>query len=319
MRFRMIFFITGFFLSSGLLLQAQVKLHTIQVKNPKATHRFFKYSGQQFPLISGHRGGSVPGFPENSIEALENTLKYTPVFFEIDPRLTKDSVIVLLHDATMERTTTGKGKLADYTWEELQNIRLKDIKGQITDFKIPKLEDVIIWARGKTILNLDIKDVPFEMTAALIRKLKAEAFVMVTVHNPEQAKFYYDRIPSITFSAHVKNKKAFEAYDQSGFPWGQGIAYIGSKIQPQNKQLYELLHAKGTPCMISAAPGFDKLGRVEDRKAAYLNVFQDGADILETDLPIEAGVAIAGLLPKKSAKRKFFKTKTVQNYLPHVH
>ena len=41
------------------------------------------------------------------------------------PRLTKDSVIVLMHDATLDRTTSGKGKLADFTWNELQQIRLQ--------------------------------------------------------------------------------------------------------------------------------------------------------------------------------------------------
>lgn len=48
------------------------------------------------------------GYAENCIEGLENVLTQMPAFFEIDPRLTKDSVIVLMHDATLDRTTTGK-------------------------------------------------------------------------------------------------------------------------------------------------------------------------------------------------------------------
>lgn len=58
-------------------------------------------------------------------------------FFELDPRLTKDSVIVLMHDTTIDRTTAGKGKLAEYTWEELQSFRLKDSEGNPTPYKIP--------------------------------------------------------------------------------------------------------------------------------------------------------------------------------------
>jgi glycerophosphoryl diester phosphodiesterase len=46
--------------------------------------------------------------------------------FEIDPRITKDSVVVLMHDATLDRTTTGTGRVADHTWAELQQLRLKD-------------------------------------------------------------------------------------------------------------------------------------------------------------------------------------------------
>ncbi len=120
---------------------------------------------------------------------MEYVLKHTPAFFEIDPRLTKDSVIVLLHDATLDRTTTGKGKLSDYTWEEVKQFRLKDKDGNVTPYRIPTLQEAIDWARGKTILNLDKKDVPMQMTADIIRKNKAAHFVMVTVHNAKQANF----------------------------------------------------------------------------------------------------------------------------------
>jgi len=89
---------------------AQSALHVIKVKKPKDTHQFFRYTGKDIPVISGHRGGIIKGFPENSIESFENTLKHTPAFFEIDPRLTKDGVMVLMHDATLERTTNGTGK-----------------------------------------------------------------------------------------------------------------------------------------------------------------------------------------------------------------
>ena len=143
-------------------VSGQSTLHVIKVKKPKDTHEFFRYTGKDIPIISGHRGGSIKGFPENCIETFENTLKHTPAFFEIDPRLTKDGVVVLMHDATLSRITNGTGKLADYTWEELQQFRLKDMEGNLTDFRIPALEAVIEWARGKTILNLDVKDVPPE-------------------------------------------------------------------------------------------------------------------------------------------------------------
>ena len=287
---------------------AQSILHVIKVKKPKDTHQFFRYTGKDIPIISGHRGGIVKGFPENSIESFENTLTQTPAFFEIDPRLTKDSVIVLMHDATLERNTNGTGRLSDYTWAELQQFRLKDIEGKVTNFSIPSLETVIEWARGKTILNLDIKDVPPEMYVDIIKRLKAEAFVMLTVHNPEQAMYYYHKIPSITFSAHVLTKEAFEAYDKAGFPWKQSIAYIGPSVKPENRELYDLIHSRGATCMISAAPTYDKLQDAAERRQAYMDVFNDGADILESDLPIEVAEAVKSLIPMKLKKKKYFGT-----------
>ncbi len=119
-------------LGLNFILVAQQKQHTLNLESPQAMKEFFRYKGKSTPIISGHRGGMIKGFPENSIETFENTLRNSPAFFEIDPRLTKDSVAVLMHDATLERTTTGTGKVSDYTYAELQKFRLKDPQGNPT-------------------------------------------------------------------------------------------------------------------------------------------------------------------------------------------
>lgn len=288
---------------------AQDKMHVLKLKTAKDMHAFFEYTGNDVMLIAGHRGGMVKGFPENSIATFENTLRHTPAFFEIDPRLTKDSVIVLMHDATLDRTTTGKGKLSDYTFAELKQFRLKDAEGNVTHYGIPTLSEVIEWARGKTIVNLDHKDVPLPMTAALIRKHKADAFVMLTVHSSSEARFYLADNKDRTFSAFIKNKKEFEAYEQAGVPFPQLIAYIGPLVKPDNKELYDLLNKKGAMCMISAASSYDKSKTAEERKAAYVAIVKDGASILESDYPIEAAAAIQDLIKKNSPKQKFFSKK----------
>ncbi|CAG5018816.1 hypothetical protein DYBT9275_06077 [Dyadobacter sp. CECT 9275] len=296
-----------------LLLSVEVSgqrnMHFIKTKNAKELHAFFRYTGNDAILVTGHRGGMVKGFPENSIATFENTLKHTPAFFEIDPRLTKDSVIMLLHDPTLERTTTGKGKLADYTFAELKNFRLKDAQGHVTDYPIPTLAEVIEWARGKTILNLDHKDVPLEMTAALIRKHKADGFVMLTVHNPQQASFYLEQNKNSTFSAFIRSKEEFEDYRKAGIPFTQLIAYIGPWVKPENQELYRLLNKEGAMCMISAASSYDKLKSAEERKAAYLSIARDGATIIESDYPIEVAESIRPLQQEKSPQKKFFSRK----------
>src|SRR5690554_752823 len=235
------------------------------IESPEQLHDFLQYSENDPPLISGHRGGMVKGMPENSIEAMEYTLSYTPAFFEIDPRLSKDSVIVLVHDATLDRTTTGTGKVSDYTLEELKSLRLKDKFGQVTDFRIPTLEETILWAKGKTILNLDKKDVPLQMTVDIIRRLDAAGHVMVTVHTADQARYYLDRIPDIMFSAFVRTQEAFDSYVQAGIPWSQVMAYVGPEWDAKNKNLYDQLHGVGVKYMISTAPSADHLDTPEER------------------------------------------------------
>src|SRR5699024_10927658 len=169
------------------------RLHTITLDEPADLQDFFAYTGKDIPSISGHRGGAKNGYPENSIASLEYTLSHTPATFEVDPRLTKDSVIVLMHDKSLERSTNSTGKVSDYTWGELQEMKLKDAEGNITEYGIPSLDEVIEWSRGKAIINLDEKDVPKAMTARKIRDHGAETFVLVTVHDAGEAKFYHDK------------------------------------------------------------------------------------------------------------------------------
>jgi len=248
---------------------------------------FFKYEGDGSILISGHRGGREKGYPENSIEGFQNVLRQTSAFFEIDPRLTKDSVIVLMHDATLDRTTTGKGLLSDYTWKQLQSFRLKDSDGNATLCSIPTLEEVIIWSRGKTVVNLDKKDVPMGMIVALIKKLQAEDHVMLTVHSGYQARYYYDRFSNIMLSAFARTMFEYEELETSGVPWENMIAYVGPTINSGNRMIVDLLHAKGVRCMISVAPTHDKLKTSNERQKAYLKEIINRPDIIESDLPTE--------------------------------
>lgn len=263
-------------------------IHSLNIRKTEDLSNFFRYKGEDKPIISGHRGGVVVGYPENSIAAFEHTLRHTPAFFEIDPRLTKDSVIILMHDVTLDRTSTGSGKVSDYTWRELQQLRLKDKAANITDFKIPTLDEVIEWSRGKTILNLDKKDVPLSMIAEKIRKHRAEAFVIVTVHNVEQAKFYYENNKDIMYSAFIKTEGALKEYEEAGIPWENvAIAYVGAEVKPENAKLYGMLHERGVKYMISTASSGDKLKDPEARRQVWQKIIAAGTDVIESDLPIE--------------------------------
>lgn len=260
------------------------KSHYIQVKNSRDLHAYFRYAADRPIVVSGHRGGMLDGFPENCIESFEKTLSYMESFFEIDPRLTKDGVIVLMHDETIDRTTTGKGKVSDYTYTELQQFHLVDRNGNVTAYKIPTLKECIEWSKGKTILNLDIKDVPLEVMADFIEREKP-ANVMYTVHNPKQARYYLDRNPDAMFSCWCKSMEEFDQYEKAGIPWGQVMAYVGAKMRPEEQPLYDALHRNGVMCMISVAPTHDK-GKTEAEKiVGYKTEIETHPDVIETDYP----------------------------------
>jgi glycerophosphoryl diester phosphodiesterase len=122
------------------------------------------------PGIHAHRGGSVldgvPRYPENTMPAFANAAREGYVL-ELDVKLTRDGVPVVIHDATLDRTTTCTGEVADVTLAQLRSCRL-DVLGSGDNTRptrptgaIPTLAEVLAFARreGATV-NLEIKNIP---------------------------------------------------------------------------------------------------------------------------------------------------------------
>lgn len=250
---------------------------------------FFSFKEDGPVIISGHRGAwRNSTYPDNSFEGLKYAVAQVPdIFFEVDPRLTKDSVIVLMHDATLDRTTNAVGRLADYTFEELDTVRLKDDFGNITDYKIPTLAEVIQWSIGKTVLNLDRKDVPPGMIVDLIRECEAEGHVMLTVHTGDQARFYHDQLPEAMLSVRIRNETEYEEFAAAGVPWENMIAYVGQTIDEKNQALVDKIHQHGVRVMIALSPTHDKLESAGERAVKYEEELLKSPDIIETDFPVE--------------------------------
>ena len=125
--------------------------HHIKVESLNDTRNFYTWTSDRIPLVSAHRGGPYPGFPENAIETFENVLKYRPAIIELDVAMTQDSVLVLMHDDDLDRTTNGTGKVNEVTYDYIQTLFLEDNEGKLTEFKVPTLEEALIWSKGKAL------------------------------------------------------------------------------------------------------------------------------------------------------------------------
>ena len=262
---------------------------------PEEMRAFFtldpsKKQSERPRLVSAHRGGLRKGCPENCIHTFEQTLLQMPAMFEIDPRVTKDGVIVLMHDETINRTTNGTGRVKDYTYEELKQFRLKDSEGNVTDLSIPTLKEAIEWAKGKTVLVLDKKDVPLEMIQKMIRDCEAEICCMVIVYNFNEAKNYYAANKNIMMEAFVTKIEDVERFEKTGVPWENVIPFVGV-VEPA-RELYEQLEQKGRLCMLGCTRSIDQKVRETGDAEIYEKLFLNGASILETDLPMIAKEAL---------------------------
>ncbi len=111
-------------------------------------------ANDSYVMVAAHRG-DWRNAPENSIQAIENCIKMGVDIVEIDVRMTKDSVLVLMHDSELNRTTTGKGKVSEWTLDSLNTIFLRNGQYRATRHKIPTLEEAMLISKGNILVNLD--------------------------------------------------------------------------------------------------------------------------------------------------------------------
>lgn len=276
------------------------KIITINPKTPEGLQKLFKYTGKSLRLVSAHRGGVRKGFPENCIATFENTLRHTAAIMEIDPRYTKDGAIVLHHDRTLERTTNGKGVVSEFTLGELKKLKLKDAYGNLTEHSMPTLDEALEWSRGKTILVLDDKGVSMKERVRKIEMHNAEAYAMVMAYNYKDAKLCYKLNKRIMMEVFIKNRKEFEVFDKTGVPWSNVVVFVGHSV-PEDSELCGMIHAKGALCMASTSRDIERkfinkeITSLKSLKKDYRALSGQGVDIIETDIPIEAGACWTNL------------------------
>ena len=287
------------------------QLHVMDPRTPGGLRELFRYTSEPLHIVAAHRGGPQQKFPENCIATFENTLQHTYAIMEIDPRYTKDGAIVVHHDSTLERTTTGKGRVAELTLQELKELRLKDIEGVVTEFQIPTLDEVLQWARGKTILVIDQKDVPVEARVGKIQEHRAEAYAMLIVYSFKDARKCHELNEDIMMEVMIPDRQKFSQFDETGVPWSNIIAFVGH-TPPTDTELLRMIHAKGTCCVAGTSRNLDRefianrasgTGAIEQR---YRDLLQVGADVIETDLPREVGKLLYSESAIPASKSRFF-------------
>jgi glycerophosphoryl diester phosphodiesterase len=135
-------------------------------------------------LVCAHRSFHKNS-PENSLQSINDAIEANIDIVEIDIRTTKDSVLVLMHDKTIDRTTTGTGLVKDYTYFELQEFNLK-ISDSITPHKIPLVVDALKILKGKLIANLDLKAVDYKQLYQMLQELEMESDVISYIGKKEK-------------------------------------------------------------------------------------------------------------------------------------
>ena len=120
-------------------------------------------------IVVAHRG-DWRNFPENSLEAIDNAIKMGVDIVELDVKRTKDGELILMHDRTLDRTTTGKGLVSENTLSDIRKLNLRNGCNIRTIHKVPTLEEALLHAKGKIMINLDQADLYFDQIYELMKK-----------------------------------------------------------------------------------------------------------------------------------------------------
>ena len=124
---------------------------------------------QHYVHVVSHRG-DWKQFPENSLDAINSIIQMGGDVVEIDVQRTKDGQLILMHDERLDRTTNGKGLIAETTFADIQKLFLKDHNGNVTQHKVPTLKEVLLMSKGRIMLNLDKADRFFEQVVAMLQE-----------------------------------------------------------------------------------------------------------------------------------------------------
>lgn len=127
----------------SVVAQSRVEQILNEIANPKS----------KYVVVIAHRS-DWRHYPENSLAAMEGAIAMGVDMVEIDVQRTADGVLVCCHDSSVDRTTTGKGKIKELTADDISTLKLKTEQG-ITDYGVPTLAEALELCKDRVLINID--------------------------------------------------------------------------------------------------------------------------------------------------------------------
>jgi glycerophosphoryl diester phosphodiesterase len=191
------------------------------IAKPAPAHPWFApRAGDHHPLVFAHQGGENL-WPSNTLLAFENSAELGADVLDTDMHLTKDGVLVLMHDETVDRTTDGHGAIRDLTLAEIKQLdaayNFSTDNGQTFPFRgqgitVPTLEELFTAFPAKR-LGIEIKQTDPLPTAqkfcAVIRQYQLESSVLVSSFRQENMDAFRKECPAVATSATENEVRFF--------------------------------------------------------------------------------------------------------------
>lgn len=248
--------------------------------------------------VISHRG-DWRNTPENSIRAIQNCIDLGVNMVEIDIKKSKDNELILLHDKTLDRTTTGKGLPQDYTLAEIKQMRLRNGAGVATSHQIPTLEEAMIVAKGKIWVNIDKGYDYFDLVEKVLEKTGTTQQVLIKAGLPYQKvvaenKAVLDKLffMPIIDMANPDAMTMVEEYIKNMQPKAFEVCF--TQIDQALQNVLDRIQKSGSKVWIntlwpSLCAGLNDDRAVEENQqdSIWGKVIEMGASFIQTDRPKE--------------------------------
>jgi glycerophosphoryl diester phosphodiesterase len=183
---------------------------------------------QGVTLLQAHRGGDRPGAAENSLAAINASLADGAVFLELDVARTADGVLILMHDDTLDRTTTGSGPVAATSHKAMAGLTLLDSEGRDTGEPIPTLTDALDTLNGRGITQIDRKKpTTFGEIADVLEAEDAVGRSLIIAYSINEALEIHQRLPDAVISVGIRSLDEVESLRAAGINPARVLAWLG--------------------------------------------------------------------------------------------
>ena len=252
----------------------------------------------KYVVVACHRG-DWRNYPENSIPAIESIIRMGADIMELDLKLTKDSVLVLSHDWTIDRCTTGKGRVSDYTLDELKQFRLRRAHGVATDsLHICTLREALECCKDRICVNVDQGYEYYDMVLAITEELGVTDQILIkgkhSVASVAEKMAAHEHnmmyMPIIDIQKEQGQKLFQEDMDTKTVPLAYEVCW--KKLTPEVSDCFKKVVESGSKLWVNTIWG-SLCGYLDDDKAldcgdpaeVYDQVIALGASMIQTDRP----------------------------------
>ena len=247
--------------------------------NIASTLSEFNNAASKTVLVAAHRGAHMGNF-ENSIESSLKSIALGVDIIEVDVKTTKDGHLVLMHDGSIDRTTTGTGKVEELTLAEIQSFKLKAPYGRISEETVPTFDEFLKVVTGKIMVDVDMKT---DNVEGLVK-------AVTEFGNPDEV-FYFDNDYDQLDRIRVLNKSAqlmpraysLKMADSAVVKFAPKVVHIDTGFNTQD--VGDMLKKNNSRIWINTLGEKDAEIRYGSGESVVLDLIKHGANIIQTDEP----------------------------------